>query len=277
MATTATAAARDGRWAALRRDVRRYRPLFVNLTRREMRQRYKGSALGILWTLITPAIMIAVYSLVFHFVFKIAIENYALFLFVGLSAWTLFFGSALFAAPSVVGQASLVTKVRFPRMIIPLSTMVGNSITAFAMFAVAIPLCLVFTGGEREPILFAPFGILLIFLFGLGLGLLVAASQVFFRDVEHILGALGLPWIFLSPIFYTFETAPGLADRPLLVDLLHYGNPPAPFILALQDSLFFGQWPAVGDVIYMLAATVVMVAIGLWTFRRLEPEMAVEL
>ena len=90
--------------------MRRYRPLFMNLTQREMRQRYKGSAIGIGWTLLTPAIMIAVYSLVFQFVFRIEIPNYSLFLFVGLSAWTLFFGSALFAAPSLVGNAGLVTR-----------------------------------------------------------------------------------------------------------------------------------------------------------------------
>lgn len=258
-------------------SVRRYWPLFVNLTRRETRQRYKGSVIGIGWTLLTPAIMIAVYSLVFQFVFKIQIENYALFLFVGLSAWTLFFGSALFAAPSLVGNASLVTRVRFPRIIIPLSTMVGNSITALAMFAVAIPLCLVFTGGERETIVMVPLALILLGALAIGLGLVVAAANVYFRDVEHILGALGLPWIFVSPIFYTYDTAAGLVGHETLVDVLHYGNPPAPFIVVLQDVIFYGVWPATGDVIYMLVVAPAVLAFGLWFFRRAEPEMAVEL
>lgn len=254
----------------------RYWPLFVKLTQRELRQRYKGSALGVLWTLITPAVMVAVYSLVFHYVFKIDIANYWLFLVVGLSGWTLFFGSALFAAPSLVGNASLVTKVRFPRAIIPLSVMVGNSVTAFAMIAVAGSLGFLMTGGDREPFILLPLVLLLISAMALGLGLVVAAAQVYFRDVEHILGALGLPWVFLTPVFYTYdETA--LADHPTVVSILHWANPASPFTLALQDILYWGTWPSLGDMLYVLVAGPLVLGLGWWFFRRIEPEMAVEL
>ena len=162
-------------------------------------------------------------------------------------------------------------------MIIPLSTMVGNSITAFAMFAVAIPLCLVFTGGERETVILAPFALAMLAVLALGLGLFVAAANVYFRDVEHILGALGLPWIFLSPIFYTYDTAAGLVGHSTFVNVLHYGNPPAPFIVVLQDVLFYGVWPAAGDVLYMSIVAPIALALGVWFFRRSEPDMAVEL
>ncbi len=80
----------------------RHAPLFRNLVRREVRQRYRGSALGLLWTLVTPAIMVAAYSLVFKFLLRIEIPHYALFLFVGLTIWTFFFGGAQMAASSPV-------------------------------------------------------------------------------------------------------------------------------------------------------------------------------
>ena len=255
----------------------RYWPLLVNLTRREARQRYKGSALGLLWTLITPAIMIGAYTVVFRYVFRIDIPNYALFIFVGLTVWTLFFGSATVAVSSLVGQPGLVTKVRFPRALITIATMGGNALTGLAMLIVAIVTSVVVTGGVHPSLVLLPVLVVFLAMLSVGFGLIVAPVQVYFRDVEHIMAAIGLPWIFLSPVFYTFATAPGLQDSPLLEAVLHWGNPPAPIILAFQDVLFWGTWPSLGDVLYAGVAGAIVLAIGIRVFRRLEPEMAAEL
>lgn len=258
------------------RNVARYWPLLVNLTRREMRQRYKGSALGLLWTLITPAIMIGAYTLVFRYVFRIQIENYALFIFIGLTFWQLFFGSVTVATSSLVGQPGLVTRVRFPRSLITLATMGGNSLTGFAMLAVALITSMAVIG-VHPALVSIPLLLVLTAMLTAGLGLVAAAIQVYFRDVEHILAAIGLPWIFLSPIFYTFDKAPGLSDNALLENILHWANPPAPLILSFQAVLYDGTWPAGGDLLYSLVAATAMLAIGIAVFRRLEPEMAAEL
>jgi ABC-type polysaccharide/polyol phosphate export permease len=255
----------------------RYGPLYRNLVRREVRQRYKGSFLGLAWTLVTPAIMVAAYSLVFKFLLRIEIPHYALFLFVGLTVWTFFFGGAQMAASSLVSNASLVTKVSFPRQIVPLAAMTGNAFTAGAMLVIALPLCAILTEGSWAPLVMLPVLIVLLAAFTIGFGLLLAAINVYFRDVEHILGAIGLPWIFVSPVFYSFATVPGLEGQDWVADLLHWANPIAPFIIAIQDSLFWGQWPFWGDVLYSAVAAVVMVVIGTRVFRRLEREMAVEL
>src|SRR5215207_6650350 len=97
------------RWLKSTRGAERYAPLFRNLVRREVRQRYKGSVLGLAWTLITPAIMVGAYSLVFKFLLRIQIEYYALFLFVGLTVWTFFLGGAQVASRSLIANANLVT------------------------------------------------------------------------------------------------------------------------------------------------------------------------
>lgn len=257
--------------------IARYGPLFRNLARREVRQRYKGSAGGLAWALVTPAIMVGAYSVVFQFLLKIDIPNYALFLFVGLTAWTFFMGGAQVASRSLVANANLVTKVSFPRQIVPLAAMTGNAFTAGAMLVVALPLCLLFTEGSRAPIVILPVLIVLLGALTIGFGLLVAALNVYFRDVEHIISAVAMPWIFLTPVFYAFDRVPGLRDAEWARALLHYGNPVSPFVLSIQDVLFWGVWPAIGDLLYAVVAAAVVLTVGGLTFRRLAPEMAVEL
>ena len=257
-------------------SVRRHAPLFRNLVRREVRQRYKASAFGLLWTLINPLVMVMAYWLVFNFVFPTSSNDpFALFLFVGLATWAVFMGGAQAAASSLVANANLVTKVKFPRQIVPLSAMTGQWFTALAMFAIAIPLCLVFGHGSPITWIALPPLLGLLGLLTVGFGLLIAALNVYFRDVEHILSAIALPWFFLTPVLFSLEMVP--AQDAWVANLLHWGNFVTPFVLSIRDVLFWGVWPALADVLYCAGASVAMFGIGWSVFRRLEPEMAVEL
>ena len=252
-------------------------PLFVHLTERSVRQRYKGSVLGVLWTLVNPLVMVGAYWIIFKFLFGSAIPNYALFLFVGMTVWALFFGGLTVATTSITGNATLVTKVSFPREIVPASTITANAVTALAMVVIAVPLCLIFPQGSRLPALLVPVIMVLMFLMTLGVGLIAAGLNVYFRDVEHIITAIGLPWFFLTPIFYTFSQVSGSVNQQWVLDILHYGNPIAPGVIAMQDALFWGTWPTVGDLLYTVVAAVVFLPIGIVAFKRLKREMAVEL
>ncbi len=260
------------------RAMSRHTPLFLNLVRREVRQRYKGSTLGLVWTLITPAIMVGAYSLVFRYLLRVTIDNYALFLFAGLTMWTFFMGGAIASSQSLVANANLVKKVSFPRPIVPLAAMTGSSFTAGAMLLVALPLCIIFTSGSRLTLVLVPPLVLFLAALTVGFGLMLAAANVYFRDVEHILAAIALPWSFISPLFYSFDYVKSVGGVPgWAIDLLHYVNPVAPVLVALQDTLFFGVWPSPVDVVYAAAAGAVVLAIGWRVFRSLEGEMAVEL
>lgn len=254
-----------------------HRPLFENLVRREVRQRYKGSVIGVLWTLINPIVLVGVYSLVFRYLFKFAeIAPYALFLFVGLTVWTFFSQGVQVATSSLVSNAHLVTKVAFPREIIPLAAITGNAFTAAAMLVIALPLCLLFAPQEGVlPLVLLPLLVVLLAVLTVGLGLLLAALNVYFRDTEYLYGALSLPWFFLSPIFYTYEVVP--VAQGWVLNVLHYVNFASPFILVFQDVLFFGRWPDPVDVAYMCVASVVVLAVGWWAFQRLERDMALQL
>ena len=253
-------------------------PLYRNLVRREVRQRYKGSVLGLAWTLINPVVMVGAYWVVFKFLFGSPIQNYALFMFVGLTVWTLFYAGIQVASQSLVSNASLVTKVKFPREIVPLASMTANAVIAGAMLVIALPLCVIFADGLGLPLILLPVFLALACILTVGLGLMLSALNVYFRDVEHILMAIGIPWFFLTPIFYTYSTLPASAQaHGTLVNILHYGNPIAPFIVSVQNVLFFGTWPPLVDSIYCVVAAGLTLAIGVVVFRRLEREMAVEL
>ncbi len=253
-------------------------PLFRNLVRREVRQRYKGSALGVGWTLINPLLVVAAYWVVFKFLFGTPIENYALFLFVGLMVWALFFGGIAVGSQSLVANASLVTKVRFPREIIPAAAIMGNGVVAGAMLIIALPLCIWQNPGSLWPLITLPAFLVLTVMLTLGVGVMLSAVNVYFRDVEHIIQAIGVPWFFLTPIFYTYSTLPPAAQaHGTVIDILHWGNPLSPFVIAVQDTLFFGRWPSLADSLYCLAVGCVALGMGLWVFKRLEGEMAVEL
>ncbi len=255
-----------------------YRPLLRNLVRRDVRQRYKGSILGVAWTLVTPLITVVAYWLVFRVLFGSPIPNFALFLFVGLTVWTFFFTGIQAASVSITQNSSLVTKNSFPREIIPISVILANGVMVLAMLAIAIPLCLILTDGSAWPLVLLPIVALFLFALTMGLGVLLAALNVYFRDVSHILTALSLPWFFLTPIFYSLSTLPDLGGKQAaIVFILHWVNFVSPFMIVSQDILFFGTWPALADLLYCAVASAVFLVVGFWGFRRMSREMAVEL
>lgn len=251
-------------------------PLFRNLVRREIRQRYKASAFGLLWTLINPAVMVGSYWFVFRFVFNTDVNPpFALFLFVGLSVWGVFMGGAQAATPSIVQNAGLITKVKFARAIVPLSAMTGQWFTVAAMFGVAVPLCAIFGHGSRLTWITVPPMLVLLMALTTGFSLLLSVVNVYFRDIEHILAALSLPWFFLTPILFSLDMVPNGTGAAAAV--LHYGNFVSPFVLTIRGALFNGVWPDVVDVAYCGVAATVMLVVGIAVFRRAERNLAVAL
>ncbi len=254
------------------------RQLFANLVRREVRGRYKGSWLGIIWTLITPLVMMGAYTLVFTVVWQVvSITHYPLFILTGLAFWTFLTGSMTVAATSLVGNADLVKKVAFPRQIVPLAAMVSQGITAAVMVAILIPLNLWLMDGSRLVMLLLPLVIVASCALVAGLALALSVLNVFFRDTEHIVNALLLPWFFLTPILYSFDSFPLATSHEWLLDLLKYANFATPFVLAIQDTLFWGRMPETSVLIYIVVVGAAVFAGGYALFRKMQRDLAVEL
>jgi ABC-type polysaccharide/polyol phosphate export permease len=260
-------------------DLYRYRELFGNLFRRDLQTRYKGSALGVVWSLLNPLILMGIYVLVFSVLWKATdIEHYPLYLLVGLALWLFFSASLTTAARSMVDSAALVKKVRFPRQLVPLSVVATQLVTFVAMLLVLMVVNPIVISKTRDTFLLAIPVAAGIVAFVCGVALIVSCANVVFRDVEHLVQAVLLPWFFLTPILYRLEDLPGGVQRyDWVVTILRWVNPLTPPLYALRDPLFYGVVPNVWDVVYLVVEVLIALAVGAWVFRRVDDRIAVEL
>jgi ABC-type polysaccharide/polyol phosphate export permease len=260
-------------------DLVRYRELFANLFRRDFQAKYKGSLLGVLWSLLNPLILLGVYLLVFGVIFPSPqTPHYALYLLAGLACWIFFATSMQSAARSIVDSADLVKKVRFPRQLVAFSMVATQAVTFAVMAVILIVLSLIFIGDARSTVWIAVPLALVFAAEVAGLALVVACLNVVFRDVEHVLAAALLPWFFVTPILWSAQT---LGDRALrhhtLLVVLHWINPVAPPIFAIRDAIWSGNAPHLWDVVYLVAAAAVSLVLAVLVFRSVDDRIAVEL
>lgn len=259
-------------------DLIRYRDLFVDLFRRDLHVKYRGSVLGLFWTLIHPLVLMGVYTLLFSILLRaVSIEFYPLFVITGLLPWVFFQASLQMSSVSLVAHAGLVKQVRFPRQLLPLSVVATNLITFFAMLAVILPLNLLLIPETRSTFWAALPLILPLVALVSGLAVIAASANVFFRDVEHLLTAILFPWFVLTPIFYTFDQLPGIEGHEWVVDVLSYVNFVVPIVEAIRDPLFFGRLPNAGDVLYSSVAALMALVLGAFVFRQVDDQLAAEL
>jgi ABC-type polysaccharide/polyol phosphate export permease len=256
------------------------RELFANLVKREIRGRYKGSVLGVVWTLVTPLVMMLAYTLVFSIIFKFVdnrLPHYPLYLLTGLALWVFFSSALVTASTSLIGNSNLVKKVRFPREIVPIASVVSQGPTLVAMIIVLVPFSAFLMPGNPLVMLLLPVIMIPILMMVVGISLAVSVLNVYFRDIEHIIGALLLPWFFLTPVLFSFETFPLATDHAWLVDVLQLANFVTPFLLAFQDVLYWGLVPGWRIWAYIFAVGPAIFVGGYLLFRRMQRDLAVEL
>src|SRR3954454_9391041 len=260
-------------------DLLRYRELFANLFRRDFQAKYKGSLLGVLWSLLNPLVLLGVYLVVFGVIFTNKhISHYPVYLLAGIACWIFFSVSLQSASRSMVDSAELIRKVRFPRQLVAFSMVATQAVTFGLMLVILIVLSLIFVPGARTTVWAAiPLAVVFTGLVA-GLALLVACLNVLFRDVEHVLTAALLPWFFLTPILWNSSTLPEKAkSHTVLLAVLRWGNPIAPPIAAVRDAIWSGQLPPAAEVIYLFVAAAVAPVLGAFVFTRVDDRIAVEL
>jgi lipopolysaccharide transport system permease protein len=256
----------------------RYGYLFEQLVRRELRQKYKGTVIGVLWYLVNPLVLMAIYGVMLGPLLKAVNQpDYPIFILAGLLVW-LFFSQGLTAAStSLVDQQALVSKVRFPRETIPAAAVVVQLVPFFTMLVVLVPVTLVLRGDASLSLLLLPVVTLCLLALTLGMAFLVSVTHAYFRDVQPILTAALLPWFFVSGVLFNLQSLPGLRSHPWLGPLLRWANPIAPFIQSFRSIIYSGQWPTGAEIIYVVGVGAAVLGIGVMVFRRLSPELAVVL
>ncbi|MHB8470111.1 MAG: ABC transporter permease [Gaiellaceae bacterium] len=259
-------------------DLFRYRELLGNLFRRDLQAKYRGSALGVVWTIANPVLLMGVYLLVFGVVWKSKFasgDNYALFLLSGLAVWTFFATALQSATRSMLDNANLIRKTRFPRQLVPLSV-VGAHLVSFVVLLVLLLVVnfAVLPRVRATELLAVPIAALFVCVVA-GLALALAALNVLFRDVEFIVAALLVPWFFLTPILYPLTGGP-IANHPTAAWLIHWVNVLSPGIEAVRAPLFHGTMPFWGDVVYLALAAAAALTLGAWVFKRADDQIAIE-
>ena len=256
----------------------------MELLRRDLKSRYKGSSLGAFWSLLNPLLYMLVYTVVFsHFMrFKVVGAPYPVYLLSGLLAWNFFSQAITFSAGSVLGNGSIVKKVRFPWVLLTLSAVLAAFVNYLISLALLVPLVIFFHVSLGLPLVVAPAIALTTFVFALGLGLLVASANVFFRDVEYLINIVLQVWFFMTPIIYQLSSvlqAPGsdsFLGRVLRATL--YINPMTWVVSGFQDVFAFDRWPEHPlGLLYSAAMALVALAVGSWVFHKLRPRFAEEL
>jgi ABC-type polysaccharide/polyol phosphate export permease len=262
-------------------DLVRYRELFANLFRRDFQAKYRGSVLGVFWSLVNPLALMGVYLIVFGVLEKLNdnVPHYPLYLLTGIACWTFFALSLQSGSRSMVDKSDLIRKVRFPRQLVAFSVVATQAVTFAVMLAILIVLSLILVPGARATVwLSLPLAALFVALVA-GCALIVACLDVLFRDVEHILAAALLPWFFLTPILWGTgaATPTSAAHHHLLVECLIWGNFVTPPIEALRDTIWLGRVPPLGDIAYLVVAALVALALGALVFNRIDDRLAIEL
>jgi homopolymeric O-antigen transport system permease protein len=187
----------------------RYRTLVRNLVAKDITVKYRGSLLGLLWSLLHPALMLVVYTFAFKVVLRVHTENYAYFIMAGLLPWTFFASALKDSTQAIVGNAGMIRRVYFPREILPIASVLFNFTQLLLALAVFLPALLLVSGVNPSWRMTLVVPLLLLHLaFTIGVALALASVTVHFRDVAHLTDVL-LPLLFwATPIIYPIEMVP---------------------------------------------------------------------
>jgi len=253
-----------------RRQLVRFWPVVKNMVVQELQVRYQRSILGFVWTLLNPLLMMVILSWVFSHLFKNDVQNYTLFLFAGMVPWSFLSISLNECAFCIIQNEGLIRKIYLPKLIFPL-TRVLISLVTFVFSLGALFLLLWPLGARPAPsMLLLPLAIALLAFFTIGLGLIVATANTFYRDCGHLISVFLQAWYFATPILYPIERF-GNAQWQLRL------NPAFYFIELFHDVLFAGRWPRLGLVVAAAVIAAASLGIGYAIFKSQEDKMVFRL
>lgn len=264
-----------GRWTAVllrdREELVKFWPVVHNMVVTELRVRYQRSMLGFLWTLLHPILMMTILSVVFSQLFGVKLQDFAIYLFAGMMPWGFLQSSLNDASVCIIHSEGLIRKIYIPKLVFPLAKVLINLVT-FLLSLVALFLLLKPLGA---PISFAmlalPFAIGLFLMFTLGLSLIVATANTFFRDAAHLVTVFLQAWYYATPIIYK------ITNIPEAYRWRFWLNPVYPFIRMFQSILTYGEWPELRTFLMAALMAVLSLGVGYATFKSHEDKLVFRL
>lgn len=250
----------------MREKMLRHRFLFEELVKRDFQKKYKGTILGAAWSVLAPLLSLFVMRIVFGSLFGRNIEHYTTYLFCGNLVFAFFNESTSQGMHALVGNAAIFTKVNVPKYLFLLAknvqTLINFGITLIVFFAFCIADNIVFT----PKFLMLVYPIALIVLFNIGIGLILSALYVFFRDIQYLWSVFIQLLMYLSAIFYSIDSFSLTARNAFLL------NPVYLFIRYFRKIVIDGGIPSIGFHALMAADTLLVLGIGLYIYKRYNHE-----
>jgi len=240
----------------------KYKFLLKQLVSRDFKTKYKRSVLGILWSFLNPLLTMAVQYTVFSSLFRFDIENFAIYLLIGIIFFSFFSEAVSMSLMSIVGNATLISKVYIPKYIFPISRVISSFIN-FSLSLIPLMVFVIITDIIITPaIILLLFSITCVFLFSIGLGMLLSSAMVFFRDTQFLWNVVGMLWMYLTPIFYPVSIIP---DRYMTFYKL---NPMYHFIDFSRIVIMNGVSPEPSEYLVCIISAIIMLAFGSWVFKK---------
>lgn len=247
------------------------RHAILQLTAQQLILRYRRTALGYLWTLINPLLMMSVMAIVFATLFKSDLKTFAAFLFAGMIPWNFFSSVVTQSGAALINNEGLIKKIYLPKIIFPLSIALALLIDSLLSFLVLFFILLALGGTLSWVLLFLPISFALLFAFALGLGMVMSVATVFFRDLQHVILIIMQGLFFLTPILYKHDALAG--KLAWLVAL----NPVTPFVSLFRVPLIDAALPSMHVILQASILSITTIAVGLLYFLHQEKKIVFRL
>lgn len=240
----------------------KYRGLIEELVGRDLKVKYRRSALGYVWTILSPLMMMIVMSIVFSFFFRYEIENYTVYLLTGQLLFNFYSEATNSAMSSIVSSRSLISKVHIPKYIFPMAR-VMSAFVNLLFSLVAIVIMLIVTKSQIYPTIFLfPISLFYLFIFTLGIGLILSVLAVFFRDIYHIYSVLVTALMYFTPIFYPTSALPDYAIRLIKLNPLYH------IVTMFRACVIYGKFPTLNQNLICMGIGTLFLGTGLLLFKK---------
>lgn len=255
------------------REFYEYRELLKTNVRKDIRGRYKGSFLGVLWTFLTPLLQVFVYYLVFPYLMRGGMENFLVYLITGIFPWNFFNNSVVGSTGCIKANEGVVKKVYFPRKILVLSQILSGLINFFISIPIMLIFCIIYQIPLTWNVLWVPVIGVLEALLTYGIGLVLAAVNVYVQDVSSIIQFILNLLFYGTPIVYSLSLFNSANILAVLIRL----NPLTMIVDACRAVMMYGTMPDLRALGIVLVLGIVLTMFGTWVFDRLQKGFAEEL
>ncbi len=253
------------------KELYQYRQLLKSNVRKEIRGKYKGSFLGVLWSFVNPLLMTLVYAIVFPFLLKSSQPHYTTFIVIAVLPWTWFTTTISQGTSTILANGGIIKKVYFPREILPISV-VTSGLVNFLISCLIIAIFLICSGIGFSPYLvFLPIIIILQYMFQLGLILITSAINVYVRDAEYIINFFVSMLFYATPVLYSMSMFPGWVQKILRL------NPMTTIIESYRNIFYYQTAPDFMMLGFVFIVSIVVLWLGFVIFKKLEKGFAEEL